>query len=91
MATYRLSWPANPVEEQVVEYVIYQMKDGNPFSELARVPVTQTQFDIVNPSPGLYVWKVAAVNLAGEGSQSPTVSSPEVPSPPGQPTIELVA
>lgn len=87
MATYRISWPANDAAEQIEKYVVYQSYQGGPYTVLDEVLAPDTFLDIVDPAQGSYSWRVAAVNLYGEGSHSPTVSGPQVPSPVGQPAV----
>ena len=86
--TIKLSWPANPVDEQVQKYEVHQSKDGAPFS-IVGSPVTNS-LDILNPLPGVYQFKVRALNLAGAGPFSNVSQTAGVPTAPGDITIVVV-
>jgi hypothetical protein len=87
--TVRVTWPANPAEEQVSNYRLYQSVNGGSFNFLTDKG-TSTQHDILNPSPGVYAFKVEAQNLAGNSPQSDPGSSPGTPSKPGTPTVTVI-
>jgi hypothetical protein len=87
MASIKLDWPANPSNELVESYKLYQAVDGGNFDYL------QTVFSntvTLNNVTGDRAWKVSAVNLAGEGDQSDPVATPGLPSAPGTPTLTVV-
>lgn len=86
--TVRVTWPAAPADEFVTGYQVKQSKDGGPFNVAATVQTNQ--FDLLNPTPGVYAFKIAAVNLAGVGPESPAASSPTLPSPVGTPTVVVI-
>lgn len=86
--TIQLSWPANPAGEQIQKYEVHQSKDGEPFSIVGN-PVTPS-LEILNPLPGVYSFKVRAVNLAGSGPFSNVSASPGLPSAPGDVTVVVV-
>lgn len=88
--TIQLSWDANPAAELVGEYKVYQSFNGGPFELLATVAAPDTTLDIVDPATGQYNWRVSAVNLAGEGSQSSTVTGPSLPSIPQNVQADVV-
>jgi len=87
MTTINLSWPANPASEGVLNYRLQQSVNGGAFSLLT--VVTTPSFEIVNPSPGVYQWKVSAVNFVGEGPLGAVASGPDVPSVPGTITVTI--
>lgn len=82
MAQAKLSWTANPENEAVTGYNIYQ--DG----VLAGVSPT-TEFLIQNLASGQHTFEVAAVNLWGEGPKSDPISTPGTPSKVGGVTIQI--
>jgi hypothetical protein len=88
--TIQLSWDANPDAELVSEYKVYQSFNGGPFELLATVAAPDTFLDIVDPPTGQYNWRVSAVNLAGEGSQSATIEGPQLPSIPQNVQADVV-
>lgn len=86
--TVTLTWDPNPETELVSEYKVYQSYQGGPFELIGST--AETSFDIVDPVPGIYNWKVSAVNLAGEGSQSNAIAGPQLPSIPANVTVEVI-
>lgn len=87
--TVRVTWSPNPAEEQVSNYRLFQSVNGGTFNFLTDKG-TVTTHDILNPSPGVYAYKVLAQNLAGDSPQSDPGSSPAVPSKPGTPTVTVI-
>ena len=87
--TIHLSWPANPAAEQIQKYEVHQSKDGGAYSIVGNPTVNS--FDVLNPLPGVYTFKVRAVNLAGTGPFSNvSPSNGAIPSQPGDITVEVV-
>lgn len=82
-----LSWPANPAEEQVTNYVVLQSVNGGMETVVGQPTVpTLTLNDV---EPGNYVWKVSAQNLAGSSPFSPAATNPAAPSTPPKPTVSV--
>lgn len=69
MANVVLTWPANPAEEQVTGYNIFQ--DGNQVGSTA-----ETNFSINDIAPGVHEFTVAPVNVWGQGPLSDAVKTP---------------
>jgi hypothetical protein len=88
MANIRLSWPANPPFELVTGYNVWQNISNGFWNLVATVPTPE--YIVQDPTPGLYRWKVAAVNLAGASAESNEASGPSFPSTPGDITVEVV-
>lgn len=80
-----LSWPANPVDEALIRYELLQSKDGGAFSVIASPTVPN--HTILNPLPGVYSWKVRAVNFVGTGPESNVTNGPDIPTAPGDITV----
>lgn len=88
MASVRLSWPANPAGELVTAYEVWEAAGQGGFILRASVPTTDL---LINDLPaGKYRWTVRAVNMAGYGPMSDEATSPDVPSKPGTPVVEVV-
>lgn len=88
MATVRIKWPANPPEELVSAYKVMGSFNDAPYIQLGTTP--QAQFDVVNPAPGNWKFKVSASNFVGEGPESDPISGPGVPSKVGPLTLEII-
>jgi hypothetical protein len=86
--TLRVSWPANPADEQVTKYELFQSKDGGPFTSLGLI--VGTSKDILNPLTGVYRFKIKAWNLAGSSPESAVASSPAIPSTPSTPEVVVI-
>lgn len=85
--TLRVSWPANPAVEQIIDYELYQSVNGGTFSSLGRLPGTSRDLSL---NAGAYQFKVKAHNAAGAGPESDIGNGPSVPSKPGTPVVETV-
>jgi hypothetical protein len=88
MANVRLSWPANPSNQLVTGYDVWENRNNGFWNIVATVPTPE--YIVQDPSPGLYRWKVAAVNLAGTSGFSNEAVGPDVPTPPGDIVVEVV-
>lgn len=88
MSTVNLNWPANPVGELVTEYKVHESVDGGTTYNL-RGTVPTNQITISDLPTGEYLWKVVAVNLAGDSPDSNAAASPGVPSKPGDITVTV--
>jgi hypothetical protein len=88
MTRVKISWPANPVEQLVTSYKVWEgfLTPGNP-TLVGTTSETSLELDV---APGRYAWSVSAVNLAGESGRSAVVYSPAIPTIPETPTIEIV-
>lgn len=88
MTRVRLSWPANPANELVTAYKVWEgyANPANP-SLVQTVDTNSVELDL---APGRYAWAVSAVNLAGESIKSSFTYSPNIPSQPGTVTIEIL-
>lgn len=88
MANVRLSWPANPASELVSAYEVWEAVGQGSFILKASVPDPEL---LINDIPaGKYRWMVRAVNLAGNGPMSDEAVSPDLPSKPGTPVVEVL-
>lgn len=85
--TLRVSWPANPPADQVLNYDLLQSANGGAFTSLGVSPATSR--DVV-VGTGVYRYKVKALNVAGVGPESDIGNGPEVPTKPGTPVVETV-
>ena len=93
MATeIRVSWAPNPPSEQVVDYRVFEQKNGGPW--VALTPVVPAsgplQIGILNPLPGVYNYKIQANNVAGTSVDSDVGNGPTVPSKPSTPVVTTV-
>jgi len=79
--TIHLNWPANPAGEAIQKYEVLASKDGAAFA-LVGSPTVNT-LDILNPLPGVYRYKVRAVNFVGTGPESNVTDGPVLPTAPG--------
>jgi len=86
--TIKLSWPANPAGEQIQKYEVHQSLNGGAFSIVGN-PVVNS-LDLPNPLPGVYSFKVRAVNLAGAGPFSNVSDTSGVPTAPGDIVVQVV-
>jgi len=84
-----VSWPANPVEEGVTKYQVFESKDGSPLAFKANVVPPAHELTILNPLPGVYAWAVKSENFVGASALSPASSGPAIPSVPPAPTITV--
>jgi|GEM_PF-3635249 hypothetical protein len=83
MATVSLSWPANPADENVIAYAVYQ--DGALVSSPAG-----TSVEIPDVVPGAHVFEIAAINEAwGEGPKSDPGTTPKACTKVGIITIKI--
>jgi hypothetical protein len=80
MANVTLSWTPNPVNQLVEKYIVYSNLVGQPQAVAGETPIPE--FTFVDLPAGQYQFQVSAVNLAGEGFKSASVSSPSLPSAP---------
>lgn len=87
--TLTVSWPANPASEQVTKYHVRKSVDGGAYVFHGVVNAPATSVDIVDPTPGVYSFKVLAENVAGVSAESDPVTSPGLPSKPGTPAITV--
>lgn len=87
MSNVNLSWPANPASELIAAYNVYRSLNGVDFSLHASTANSTPSYSDTVTSPGVYHYRVAAVNLAGEGPQSNTASTPSLPTQPGDITV----
>lgn len=69
MANVVLTWPANPPEEEVTGYNIFE--DGNQVGSTA-----ETNFTVADVPAGLHTFEVAPVNVWGQGPLSDPVKTP---------------
>ena len=73
------AWEPNAPDEQVSEYVIYQL-EGEEWVEVTRTnDITATLREV---EPGRYVYAVAAANAWGVSPRSNPIVTPERPSAP---------
>lgn len=90
-AAIKLAWPANPADELVSEYKVWQSKDGSPLAVIATVPAAASPEYLINsPLPGAYQWAISAVNFAGQSPNGPVSNGPAAPSTPPAPTVTVV-
>lgn len=87
-ATIHLNWPANPASESIVKYEVLASINGATVFSLIGSPTTNS-FDIVNPTAGVYRFKVRAVNFVGTGPESPVADGPGIPTAPGTITVTV--
>ena len=85
-----VGWPANPVEEGVTKYQVYESKDGAPMAFKANVTPPSHELVISNPLPGVYAWAVKAENFVGMSPLGEVSEGPAIPSTPPAPTITVV-
>jgi len=89
MATViNLSWPANPASEGVIKYQVFESINNGAFN--FKADVTSTSFQIANPAPGAYKWKVRAVNFVGNGADSNIAEGPTIPTQVGDLAVQVV-
>jgi hypothetical protein len=69
MANVVLSWPANPTEEEVTGYNVFQ--DGNSVGSTTTPGIT-----VPDVAPGVHEFVVAPVNVWGQGPLSDPVKTP---------------
>lgn len=75
--TLTVSWPANPGGEGVSSYNVYVSTNGGGF--LIAASTSATSYEFADIPTGTYSFRIAAVNLAGQGNTSATASSPGLP------------
>jgi hypothetical protein len=85
--TLKVEWPASPSGDLVTGYQVWRSLDGGEFEYLATT--SETHADLLNPVPGVYAFKIKAVNFVGASEFSPVAQGPGVPSAPGQPTLTV--
>lgn len=86
--TINLNWPANPAVEAISNYQLWESKDGGAFNLIAN-PVSNSH-SISNPLPGVYSWKIRAVNFVGTGPFGNVAEGPELPTAPGDITVTVI-
>jgi len=86
MPNVRLSWPANPTEQLVHAYEVWEQVNGGFWNIVATVNEPTYVFA---PSSGTRSWKVRAVNFVGISGYSNVASGPSVPTPPGDITVTV--
>lgn len=86
--TINLNWPANPAVEGISNYQVWESKDGAAFTLISN-PVSNSH-QILNPLPGVYRWKVRALNFVGTGPFSNEAEGPTLPTAPGDITVTVV-
>ena len=69
MAKVVLAWPANPPEENVTGYSVFQ--DGTKIGTVAEPTI-----EIPNITPGVYAFNVAPINGWGDGPLSDPAMTP---------------
>jgi hypothetical protein len=74
----KLDWTANPASEFVTKYEVFESVNGGAFAVKANA--TGNTATIPNVLPGLYRYKVRAVNFVGNGPDSAVVDGPAAPS-----------
>lgn len=73
-ASVILSWDANPVDQEVTGYKVYQATAvTGPFTLITNTPITSV---VLTLTPGKYFWYVTATNFWGESLPSETVHTP---------------
>lgn len=87
MNTLRVSWTPNPASEQIINYELFQSKDGSLFTSLGQAPGNSRDLQL---NPGVYRFKVKAHNAAGASVESDIGDGPSIPSKPATPTVETV-
>lgn len=88
----RVTWDANPAAEQATHYIVHERKNGG--SWVAKSPTIPASgplvFETNNPLPGIYEYKIQAVNVAGTSMESDIGTGPSVPSKPSTPIVTTV-
>ena len=87
MATYTLVLTANPPEDQVTSYNVYEHA-GADYNLLGQAD-SSLNFDLGQPSAGAHAYAVTAVNTRGESDKSPDATFPAAPSTPQAPKVVI--
>jgi len=89
--TIHITWAANNPSEQVTSYQLWESVNGASFTFKATVLASPSpSYDILNPLPGIYAYKVLAQNLAGNSGFSGVGSTPGLPSAPETPSVTVI-
>jgi hypothetical protein len=81
-----LQWDANPPNEQVTNYKIYE-KIGQNFTLVGTVDGKTTTYSLAGVPEGQHIYAVSAVNITGESSKSTETILPATPSVPVNPRV----
>lgn len=85
--TYTLSWIANPVNDAVTGYNVYE-RVGTVYTKLGTV--TAPTFSLGSPTAGVvHFYAISAVNIDGESPKSPEAILPT--GPPGTPVGQKIS
>lgn len=72
-ATINLAWSANPAEQEVVKYTVYEF-DGTTYTKL--VDTVANTAALTNVTPGVHTYVVTAWNVWLESDKSLPVTTP---------------
>ena len=88
----RVEWAPNPAAEQVTSYLVWERKNGGAWTAKSpQIPASgPLVFETPSPLPGVYDYKIQAINVAGTSVDSDVANGPTVPSKPSTPTITTV-
>jgi len=78
-ATVTLAWDANPADQAVTKYTVYE-QTGATWTKL--VDVTTPTVTLSNVTPGIHTYAVTASNIWLESARSASAATPNVPSAP---------
>lgn len=88
MVKLRLDWTANPANQMVTSYQIWQGYNGSAMTKIAETDTNS--YEINDPPTGSYSFALKAVNLAGTSGMSSAALGPSLPSTPSTPVVTVV-
>lgn len=79
--SYSLTWIANPVNDAVTAYNVYE-RVGSVYTKLGSVGPTTLSFSLGSPTAGVHFYAVTAVNITAESPKSAEAILPAAPTAP---------
>ena len=80
---FKVSWEANPLEENIVGYRLHEWVSGTP---RLVAESTSTNSDVLSATPGLHAYTVTARNSSAESEHSEQMFVMVTANRPGKPT-----
>ncbi len=87
-ATVSLAWDANPTNQQITKYTVYELT-GTTWTKLQDAITTIA--DLANVVPGVHRYAVTATNILGESGRSNEVETPSAATPPANTRIITIS